>query len=69
MTTAKSISVLLDNIDTGYLSELEKAKIAASAERAELVSQAISHTANLIKQFAIHLKNSLPQVSHKGQQA
>ncbi|MCZ2723346.1 hypothetical protein O1D97_17465 [Marinomonas sp. 15G1-11] len=69
MKTEKSLTELLKNVDTSYMSEFEKIELIARAERAEAISNGIFHVARSIKQFAINTKNALTHVSVKGQQA
>ncbi|MFT2111876.1 hypothetical protein [Marinomonas sp. 2405UD68-3] len=69
MNTEKTLVQLLENIDTNYMSEFEKAKAIANAERAEAISDGIIFAVRAIKQFTINIKNVLTHMSPKGQQA
>lgn len=70
MKTQKTLAELLENIDSSYMSEIEKIEMAARAQRAEVISNTIVSLARSIKEFAINTKNALTHTeAQKGQQA
>ncbi|WP_191600353.1 hypothetical protein [Marinomonas algicola] len=70
MKTQKTLIELLDNIDSSYMSEIEKIEMAARAQRAEAISNSIVSIARSIKQFAMNTRNTLAQQeAPKGHQA